>query len=65
MATERALLNAGVEFQEVLLEDVDLTQIERWKNEVGTNAPIVATDTVAGSWSGFRPDKIAALATNR
>ncbi|PWJ62009.1 hypothetical protein [Rathayibacter iranicus] len=30
---------------------------------LGTNAPIVVTDTVAGSWSGFRPDKIDQLKT--
>jgi glutaredoxin-like protein NrdH len=61
MATERALLNAGVEFEEALLEDVPAAQIEAWKSEVGMTAPIVVTDTDAGSWSGFRPDKIAAL----
>jgi glutaredoxin-like protein NrdH len=64
-ATERALLNAGVEFDEQLLENIEPAQIEAWKNTLGTNAPIVVTDTPAGSWSGFRPDKIAALVAAR
>jgi glutaredoxin-like protein NrdH len=63
MATERALVSAGIEFNEVHLEDVDQAQIEEWKTTVGMNAPIVITDTETGSWSGFRPDKIDQLKT--
>jgi glutaredoxin-like protein NrdH len=63
MATERALVSAGVEFNEVHLEDVDQAQIEEWKTTLGMNAPIVITDTETGSWSGFRPDKIDQLKT--
>ena len=63
MATERTLVSAGIEFNEVHLEDVDQTQtqIEEWKTALGMSAPIVVTDTEAGSWSGFRPDKIDQL----
>lgn len=61
MATERTLVSAGIEFNEVHLEDVDQTQIEEWKTTLGMSAPIVVTDTEAGSWSGFRPDKIDQL----
>jgi glutaredoxin-like protein NrdH len=62
MATERALASAGIEYTEVHLEDVDQVQIEEWKTTLGTNAPIVVTDTETGSWSGFRPDKIQEVA---
>jgi glutaredoxin-like protein NrdH len=61
-ATERALASAGIEYTEQLLEDVDQAQIEEWKTTLGMNAPIVVTDTETGSWSGFRPDKIDAVA---
>jgi glutaredoxin-like protein NrdH len=69
MATKRALASAGIEFNEVHLEDVDQAQIEEWKTTLGMNAPIVITDTdtdtdtETGSWSGFRPDKIDQLKT--
>ncbi|QZQ53592.1 NrdH-redoxin (plasmid) [Curtobacterium sp. TC1] len=61
-ATERALNSAGIEYTEVTLDDVDQAQIDEWKTTLGTNAPIVVTDTETGSWSGFRPDKIGELA---
>lgn len=61
-ATERALASAGIEYTEQLLEDVDQAQIEEWKTTLGMNAPIVVTDTETGCWSGFRPDKIDAVA---
>ena len=61
-ATERALASAGIEYTELHLEDVDQAQIEEWKTTLGMNAPIVVTDTETGSWSGFRPDKIDAVA---
>lgn len=61
-ATERALDSAGIEYTEVILDDVDQAQIEEWKTTLGTNAPIVVTDTETGPWSGFRPDKIGELA---
>jgi glutaredoxin-like protein NrdH len=60
-ATERALASAGIEYTEVILDDVDQAQIEEWKTTLGMNAPIVVTDTETGSWSGFRPDKIDQL----
>lgn len=62
-ATERALASAGIEYTEVILDDVDQAQIEEWKTTLGMNAPIVVTDTETGSWSGFRPDKIDQLKT--
>jgi glutaredoxin-like protein NrdH len=61
-ATERALASAGIEYTEAQLEDVDQAQIEEWKTTLGMNAPIVVTDATAGAWSGFRPDKIDAVA---
>ena len=61
-ATERTLASAGIEYTEQLLEAVDQAQIEEWKTTLGMNAPIVVTDTETGSWSGFRPDKIDAVA---
>ena len=61
LATERALTSAGIEYTEAILDDVDQAQIEEWKTALGTNAPIVVTDTETGSWSGFRPDKIDAV----
>lgn len=64
MATERALDSAGIEYTEVILDNVDQAQIDEWKTTVGMNAPIVVTDTETGSWSGFRPDKISELASS-
>ncbi|MBT1658500.1 NrdH-redoxin [Curtobacterium flaccumfaciens pv. betae] len=69
-ATERALDSAGIEYTEVILDDVDQAQIEEWKTTLGTNAtnapnaPNAVTDTETGSWSGFRPDKIGELASS-
>lgn len=60
-ATVRSLESRGISFTEVALEDIDQAQIEEWKTTLGTNAPIVVTDTEPGSWSGFRPDKIDQL----
>ncbi|WP_420367166.1 glutaredoxin domain-containing protein [Curtobacterium sp. L1-20] len=62
-ATERGLVSAGIEYTELHLDDVDQAQIEEWKTTLGTNAPIVVTDTETGSWSGFRPDRIDQLKT--
>ncbi|MFC5931823.1 glutaredoxin-like protein NrdH [Cryobacterium melibiosiphilum] len=60
--TKQALDTAGVTY--VL---VDLANDERAVNlvkELGhTSAPVVITETA--SWSGFRPDKIAAVAAAR
>jgi glutaredoxin-like protein NrdH len=64
LATERALDSAGIEYTEAILDDVDQAQIDEWKTTLGTNAPIVVTDTETGSWSGFRPDKIGELASS-
>lgn len=60
--TKRALDAAGVTYALV-----DLANDERAVNlvkELGhTSAPVVITE--AASWSGFRPDKIAAIASAR
>lgn len=59
MATYRALDKAGIDY-----EVIDLTEDENALNhskDLGYfSAPIVLTAT--DHWSGFRPDKIAALA---
>ena len=58
-ATERALLKAGLSYEEVdLTNDADALE---WVKTLGyQSAPVV----LAGEdhWSGFRPDKIKALA---
>lgn len=59
-ATKRALAKQGLEYTEV-----DLTQDEDALNTVKAlgyqQAPVVFAD--GDHWSGFRPDKIKALAT--
>lgn len=58
-ATYRALDKKGITYQ-----SVDVTQdpeaLERLKAMGYMQAPVVVTD--ADHWSGFRPDKIAAIA---
>lgn len=58
-ATYRALDKKGIAYQ-----SVDVTQdpeaLERLKAMGYMQAPVVVTD--ADHWSGFRPDKIAAIA---
>ncbi|WP_235778607.1 glutaredoxin-like protein NrdH [Sinomonas notoginsengisoli] len=58
-ATYRALDKKGIAYK-----SVDVTQdpqaLERLKALGYLQAPVVVTDT--DNWSGFRPDKIAAIA---
>ncbi len=61
LATKRALDSAGIAYTEVDLATVSQDQINTWKATLGQHAPIVTTPT--DSWSGFRPDRIAALAS--
>ncbi|AMM20098.1 NrdH-redoxin [Frondihabitans sp. PAMC 28766] len=57
-ATYRALDNKGIEY-EVFDVSVDEKALETVKALGYLQAPVVVTDE--DSWSGFRPDKIAAL----
>jgi glutaredoxin-like protein NrdH len=57
-ATYRALDNKGIEY-EVFDVSVDEKALETVKALGYLQAPVVVTDEE--SWSGFRPDKIAAL----
>jgi glutaredoxin-like protein NrdH len=57
-ATYRALDNSGIEY-EVFDVSVDEKALETVKALGYLQAPVVVTDE--DSWSGFRPDKIAAL----
>ncbi len=61
-ATETALDRAGIAYEPRLLEDQPAEVIEDFKATIGLTAPIVITDTAAGSWAGFRPDLIGTLA---
>ena len=58
-ATYRALDNKGIEY-EVLDLSVDESALEAVKALGYLQAPVVITDEE--HWSGFRPDKINALA---
>ena len=57
-ATHRALDSKGVEYEVVDLS-TDASALERVKDLGYLQAPVVITDD--DHWSGFRPDKIAAL----
>ena len=61
IATKRALKKNGVEF-----EEIDLAANDEIREELATQgfmqAPIVAAGN--DSWSGYRPERIKALATN-
>ena len=60
VATKRALERAGIAFREVPIESLCAEQIEAFKAEGLTQAPIViAPDGQA--WSAHRPDRIKAL----
>ena len=60
IATKHALCKAGIAFQEVPIESLTHEQIEAFKAEGLTQAPIViAPDGQA--WSAHRPDRIKAL----
>ena len=62
-ATKKALkkkgLVEGVDYQAMYV-DQDAAALEQLKELGFLQAPVVITET--DSWSGFRPDKIAALA---
>jgi len=58
-ATYRALDSKGIEYDIVDLSE-DPTALETVKGLGYLQAPVVVTDDE--HWSGFRPDKIAALA---
>ncbi|MBW4095534.1 MAG: glutaredoxin-like protein NrdH [Acidobacteria bacterium] len=60
-ATYRALDKNGIEYQSVDVS-TDPEALERLKALGYMQAPVVVTD--ADHWSGFRPDKIAELATS-
>ena len=59
-ATYRALDNKGIQY-EVLDVSADEAALEHVKSLGYMQAPVVVTDD--DHWSGFRPDKIDALAT--
>lgn len=65
IAIERALAFADIEYTDLHLEGIDQAQTEEWKITLGTNASIVVTDTEAGAWSWFSPDKIDQVAAAR
>lgn len=58
-ATERALNMEGVEYEKIDLMG-DEAALDRFISEGHTQAPIV--DTGSEVWSGFRPDRIKAVA---
>ncbi|MBF4572829.1 glutaredoxin-like protein NrdH [Herbiconiux sp. CPCC 205716] len=60
-ATYRALENKGLEF-EIFDLSVDEKALETVKELGYLQAPVVMTDD-GDHWSGFRPDKIAELAS--
>ena len=59
-ATERKMDELGIDREVISLADVDPDQIEEWRNNDLKTAPIVEAN--GETWSGFRPDKIGALA---
>lgn len=58
MMTKKQMDNLGIAYEEQSLED-NPTQLELFKAQGFTSAPIVTTDTK--TWSGFRHDKIKSL----
>lgn len=58
-ATERLMEKHNINYERIPLGE-DLEALERLKAEGYMQAPIVETDEE--TWSGFRPDKIKALA---
>lgn len=58
-ATKRALKSADIKFEEVDMS-VDENALNYVKAKGFKSAPVVITETDA--WSGFRPEKISALA---
>lgn len=59
-ATTRALARHGVAYREVAIETLPDAEVERFKERGLRSAPIVSVGDEA--WSGFRPDRIKALA---
>jgi len=60
MSTKNMMNKLGIEFEEQSLED-NPVQLDLFKAQGFTSAPIVTTDTK--TWSGFRHDKITSLAS--
>lgn len=64
-ATYRALERVGLDKDAGDYEVIDITKtegaLEKLKSLGFSSAPVVVTDTEAGSWAGFRMDKIVAL----
>lgn len=60
-ATKRALNKAGLEYKLVDITE-DAEALAQVKSMGFLQAPVVTTENDA--WSGFRPDKIKALAAN-
>ena len=58
-ATYRALDNKGVRYEVVDLTAQPAKVVDEFKARGLLQAPIVVTDT--DTWTGFRPDKVAAL----
>jgi len=58
-ATYRALDKKGIAYQSVDISE-DPTALERVRSMGYMQAPVVITDN--DHWSGFRPDKISAIA---
>lgn len=59
MMTKKQFDKLGINYEEKSLAD-NPTQLELFKTQGFTSAPIVTTDTK--TWSGFRIDKIKSLA---
>lgn len=57
-ATKRALDMRGVAHE---VREMTAAEAERFRAEGHTQAPVVVTE--AGTWAGFRPDRIVALST--
>ena len=58
-ATYRALDNKGVRYEVIDLTAQPAEVVDAFKARGLLQAPIVVTDT--DTWTGFRPDKVAAL----
>ena len=59
-ATEKKMDQLGIERDVVSLADVSPEQIQEWRANNLTTAPIVEAN--GEIWSGYRPDKLGALA---
>lgn len=57
-ATKRALEKAGIPFREIEVESVTPEQLDSFRAEGLTQAPVVIAPD-GRAWSGFRPDEIS------